>query len=309
MKISTWYEGITDLYGLEDGLKLLVDAGFEAVDHSLSQNVINWDEGLWADHTTAEFADHFRQKGDKLRSYGLTVFQSHAPYARPYISDPAYYAKIQPWIIRAIYASGFMGCPHIVAHPVTGADYCDGKNRDHAKQTNLAYFGALVPALKEAGVTLCIENLYYGDLTTKSYLPNYCSGAEELKDLVDTLNDLHGPLFAVCLDTGHALLAHEDPCQMLQALGSRIRVLHLHDTHGSKDDHLIPTRGILDWKAFATALGQIDYRGTFNFEAIGHFTTLRRDTYSRQTFAAACQFLYHMGRSLADIAEGTFDSQ
>lgn len=303
MKISTWSSGIIDMYGLEDGLKLLADAGFEAIDQSLAQGTINWDEGIFRDHTSAEFAAYFRQLGETVRSYGLETFQCHAPYARPYISDPAYFAQMQPWIIRAIYASGYMGCPNIVAHPVTSVDFCDGKNRDRAKQTSLDYFGALVPALKEAGVTMCIENLYYGDLKTKSYLPNYCSGAAELMDLIDTLNELHGPHFAGCLDTGHALLAHEDPCEMLQTLGSRIRVLHLHDTHGTKDDHLIPTRGILDWKVFATTLGQVDYRGTFNFEAIGHFTTLKRDIYSRETFASACRFLYHMGRSLADIAE------
>lgn len=303
MKISTWYEGIINMYGLEDGLKILADAGFEAIDQSISQNAINWDEGIFQDHTTAEFAAHFRQLGDTVRRFGLDIFQSHAPYARPYISDPAYFEKLQPWIIRSVYATGYMGCPNIVVHPVTSVDFCDGQNRDRAKQINLDYFGGIVAALKETGVTMCIENLYYGDLTTKKLLPNYCSGAAELADLVDTLNELHGPHFAVCVDTGHALLAHEDPCEMLKALGSRVQVLHLHDTHGTKDDHLIPTRGILDWKHFATTLGQVDYRGTFNFEAIGHFTTLKRDIYSRETFASACRFLYLMGRSLADIAE------
>ena len=307
MKISTVSSPAIQLYGLEEGLQFLADAGFDAIDHSLSQFSINWEEGIFADHTSPEFAAYFRELGETIRSHGLEVYQTHAPYARPYISDMDFYANMRPWIQRAIYATGFMGCPYIVGHPVTHVDFCDGKNRDRARQTTLDYFGALVPALKEAGVTMCIENLYYGDLKTRSFLPNFCSGAQELRDIVDTLNALHGNYFAICVDTGHALIVQEDPGEMMKVLGDRVRVLHLHDTHGSKDDHLIPTRGILNWKEFAATLGQVDYRGTFNFEAIGHFTTLTRDTYSRETFAAACKFLYHMGRSLADIAEGTFD--
>ena len=306
MKISTISSPAIQLYGLEEGLNILANAGFEAIDHSLSQNFINWEEGIFQDHASADFAAYFCKLGNTVRGYGLELFQTHAPYARPYISDPVYYANMQPWIKRAVYATGFMGCPYIVVHPVTHTDFCDGQNRERAKQTNLDYFGALAPALREASVTMCIENLYYGDLKTKSFLPNYCSGARELLELVDTLNETYGDLFAVCVDTGHALIVHQDPGEMLKILGSRVRTLHLHDTHGTKDDHLIPTRGILNWKEFAATLGQTDYRGTFNFEAVGHFSTLTRDTYSRETFESASRFLYHMGRSLADIADGTF---
>jgi len=36
------------------------------------------------------------------------------------------------------------------------------------------------------------------------------------------------------------------------------------------------------------------------------FGALRNDTFSRETFRCACKYLYLVGRSLADIAEGKF---
>ena len=303
MLISTSPSGVTDSCGWETGLQMLKKAGFSAVDVSLSDTSIKWDDGIFRDHTLPAFADHFRQEGARIRACGLELFQSHAPYARPYISDPAFYAAMQPRIIRAIYAAGFMGCPNIVGHPVTHVDFCYGKEKERARQTTLDYYAAFVPALKETGVTMCIENLFYGDLKTRSFLPNFCSDAEDLRDIIDTLNGRHGPHFAACLDTGHAVVVQNDPCQMLKILGHRTRVLHLHDNHGTSDEHLIPTRGKLDWREFATTLGEVGYEGTFNFEVFSYFSSLAKgDTYSRETLEQACRLLYLMGRSLADIA-------
>jgi len=306
VKLSTSPSGVTNQYGWDTGLQILADAGFTAIDLSLSDNTIKWDEGIFRDHTDPAFAEHFRQEGDRIRSHGLEIFQSHAPYARPYISDPAYFAAMQPRIIRAIYAAGYLGCPYIVGHPVTHPDFCDGQNRDRARKTTLEYFGALAPALRESGVTMCIENLFYGDLKNRRYLHNFCSDAEELVDIIDTLNETYGPHYAACLDTGHAVVVQNDPIHMLKVLGNRTRVLHLHDNHGSADEHLIPTRGVINWREFAVALGESGYEGTFNFEVFGYYSTLKKDTYSRETLEQACKLLYLMGRSLADIAEGTF---
>ena len=96
----------------------------------------------------------------------------------------------------------------------------------------------------------------------------------------------------------------QDPCQMLRTLGHRTKVLHIHDNGGIEDDHLIPTRGVIDWKRFATTLGEVGYNGTFNFEVYDHFSEFAEGPYGREVFQQACNLLYAIGRSLADIAEG-----
>ena len=309
MKISTSTSGVIKTYGLDQGLKELKDAGFEAIDYSITQNAMDWEDGIFRDVSDPAFAEHFKKIGKTVKDCGLEMYQCHAPYAKVSISDMDFYAKLQKQTYRSIYAASYMDCPYIVAHPVLHVDFCDGKNKELARKTSLDYFSALVPALKETGVTMCIENLFFYDRQTGRWAPNYCSDAQDLCELIDTLNEMHGPHFAACLDTGHARVAKNDPAEMLKVLGSRIKVLHIQDNLGEKDDHLIPTQGLIDWHAFAIALGQIDYHGTFNFEVSEPFSDLKKDTYSYTTFKNACNYLYSIGRSLADLAEGTFTAE
>lgn len=306
MKISTSTFGVIKPYGMEDGLKMLANAGFEAIDYSITQNAMNWEDSFFQDATNPAFAEHFKRIGKTVRSCGLEMHQSHAPYAPVKISDPEFYAQLQKQTIRSVYAAGYMECPNIVAHPVLHIDFCDGKNKTLARQTTLDYFSALVPTLKETGVTMCIENLFFYDTAEKRWSPNYCSDAQDLCDVIDTLNEMHGLHFAACVDTGHAVVAKKDPAEMIKILGGRTKVLHIQDNLGTRDEHLIPTEGIIKWREVALALREVNYRGTFNFEVSKPFTNLAKDTFSRVAFQNACNYLYSVGRSLADIAEGTF---
>lgn len=306
MKISTSINGVIKPYGLEAGLKMLAQAGFEAVDYTLSQNNMNWEEPIFQDVSDPAFAEHFKHIGKTTRSCGLELHQSHAPYVSPLISDFELYAQNQKQTVRSIYATGLMECPYIVAHPVLHRDFCDESNRELARQTTLDYFSALVPALKDTGVTMCIENLFFYIKEERRIIPSFGSSAEDLCDIIDTLNEMHGPHFVACVDTGHAAVSKNDPAEMIKTLGSRVKVLHIQDNLGKTDNHLIPTEGIINWKAVALALGEIGYQGTFNFEITKPFSLLTSDTFSRAAFQNACNYLYSIGRSLADIAEGTF---
>ena len=304
MKISTSTVGVIRTYGLETGMKMLADAGFQAIDYSITQNMLQWDSDFLKDVSAPAFAEHFKKAANIVRDSGLEMYQCHAPYASPHISDHNFYAHLQKQIIRSIYAAGYMECPHIVAHPVVHVDFCNGQNRELARKTTLEHFSAMVPALRETGVTMCIENLFYYPDKDQPRVLNACSEAEELLYVIDTLNEMHGPHFAACVDTGHAMLVKQDPREMLKTLGHRTKVLHIQDNRGMVDDHLIPTRGIINWKAVAETLGEVGYKGTFNFEVTTHFTDFPRDTYSKEAFQQACNLLYAIGRSLADIAEG-----
>ncbi len=46
MKISTSIHGVIRAYGMEEGLKMLADAGFEAVDYSMAQRGMRLQHGL-----------------------------------------------------------------------------------------------------------------------------------------------------------------------------------------------------------------------------------------------------------------------
>ena len=304
MKISTSTFGVIKPYGMEEGLRMLKEAGFEAIDYSITQNAMDWEEDLFQDPFSPAFAEHFRKIGRTVRDCGLQMYQCHAPYAKPTFSDLEFYAQLQKQIIRSVYAAAYMESPYIVVHPVLDVAFCNGQNKERARQTSLDYFSAIVPVLKETGVVMCIENLFFYIRETKEWAICYGSTGEELRDLIDTLNEMHGPCFAACVDTGHAVVAGQNPAEMIRTLGSRIKVLHIQDNLGVKDEHLIPTEGTIDWKSVAEALRDIGYTGTFNFEVMKPFAALHSVTFSRETFKCACKYLYLVGRSLADIAEG-----
>ena len=57
----------------------------------------------------------------------------------------------------------------------------------------------------------------------------------------------------VCLDLGHAHITvgvHE----AIATFGSRIASVHVHDNHGTKDEHLWPGDGNIDWTAAVQGL-------------------------------------------------------
>jgi len=300
MKISTSTYGVTKSYGTEDGMRMLANAGFEAVDLCLHQHLYQWDEGFLLDPSLPEFGAYFKDLAKTIRSCGLEIRQCHPPYAADNFDI---YPQLLQQDIRAIYAAGYMEIPFAVIHPVIHPDFSFGQQKERARQATLDYFSALLPALKDTGVVACIENLCLTDPVTGKEVPNYGTEAEDLCDVIDTLNDMHGPYYGACLDSGHALLTGHDPGKLAKALGKRIKVVHLHDNGGTEDDHLIPSQGIINWREFASDLGRSGYDGTLNFEVAKHFTHFPKDTYSREVFQQACSLLYAIGRSLADIAE------
>lgn len=302
MKVSVGARPLLFFYGIEDGLKMLADAGFEAVDFPLNRDELTpWEEGFFKDPSGAEFAEYFSSLGKLIRDLGLEVYQTHAPYLRTNCSDPAEYDAILRKAIRAIHASGYMGAPNIVVHPVMHPDFSNGQNRERMLRTNLEYFGKMVPALKAAGVTACIENVFWSE-GEQVKVPNACSDGEQLACLIDALNDLHGPCFAACLDTGHAVVSGNDPCRMIRELGQRTRVLHLQDNRGIVDDHMFPGMGVINWKEFLSAMKEAGYSGTLNFEV--RFSDYEKDIYNRDVRQTAYRLVYHIGRSMADIADG-----
>ena len=70
-------------------------------------------------------------------------------------------------------------------------------------------------------------------------------------DLAEALSKLELGRVYVCLDVGHANLAREPLRRYAEALGSRVRVLHVHDNDGFRDLHLPLGAGTLDLEEVA----------------------------------------------------------
>ena len=100
-----------------------------------------------------------------------------------------------------------------------------------------------------------------------------CADPKEACWYVDTLNEYAGEeLFGICLDTGHLQLTKRSAAEYIHTVGSRLKILHLHENDAIGDLHQMPytfggsrTDG-LDWQELAHALKDIGFDGTLNFE-------------------------------------------
>ncbi|MBR4930514.1 MAG: sugar phosphate isomerase/epimerase [Bacteroidaceae bacterium] len=306
MKISTCTQRLMQNFGLEACFKMIAEAGFDALDYFM--HVIPWDDDHYQKSDDKDFEAYYRHVADVARSNGLEICQTHVSMAPMEFEDEMWDGYLR-CCIRSVYATAYMESPYIVMHPIIRPEFDNGANAEEAMRLNLDFFGAIAPALKETSVVLCVENIFRGaDLPIK--ISNFSTHAEHLIGLVDTLNETYGPYYAVCLDTGHAHVADGRGCiEMLKALGKRVRVLHVHDNDGKRDWHWLPGRGIIDWQAFCLALRDSGYDGVFNFEPSYYLRDFdNKDIFDKKVWQAACNLLYAVGRSLANIAEGKYNA-
>ena len=124
---------------------------------------------------------------------------------------------------------------------------------------------------QKVGVGLMIENL-----------PGDYNNAHQLGELLEPL-----PWLGLHLDIGHAnlLVPHNTTHEILQAWGSRLKHVHLHDNRGGHDDlHLPLGTGRLDIRGAIRDLKNCGFDGTITLEVFSqdrHYLTYSRDVLRR----------------------------
>ena len=274
IKVGVQTKGILPEMGLEEGVALIASAGFERVDFNLDTFLKNSDVyagkiNTFFDEDLETLLAYFGAYKKMFEKYGIRPSQMHAPYPifvswRPDVSE-----YMQKNVIpKSIAIAGMMEIPWVVMHPFK-LQYFYGIDVEHAM--NLQFFQSLIPMLKEHGIGVCVENLY--ESVGKRITEGTCADPKEAIWYVDTLNQLAGEeLFGCCLDTGHMELVHREPADYVRAIGSRLKILHMHENDAIGDLHQMPyTFGTkaedgVDWKDFRKALDEIGFDGTLSFE-------------------------------------------
>ena len=204
-----------------------------------------------------------------FEKYGIKPSQMHATYpilvpTRADVTD--YMQKVV--IPKSIAIAGRMQIPWVVMHPFK-LQYKYGLEAEQAM--NLQYFQSIIPMLKEHHVGVCVENLY--ESVGARITEGTCANPTEAAWYVDVLNQLAGEeLFGCCLDTGHMELTHREPADYIRQIGSRLKILHMHENDAIGDLHQMPyTFGTkpddgVDWEDFCKALSEIGFDGTLSFE-------------------------------------------
>ena len=97
-------------------------------------------------------------------------------------------------------------------------------------------------------------------------IPNRLSTPEALVHLIE--EELDGVDVGICLDYGHAHILG-DLGEAIETVGGHLWTTHLHDNHGSRDEHLVPFAGQIDWSAAMMSTQKIGYDGVLMFELDG----------------------------------------
>lgn len=278
MKLSTCTNILAKNLGLKEGVRMLADAGFDAMDFS------EFHEEFYTDaHDKAFYKD--------VRSYaedrGLYFNQAHAPFPSSY-PEHAKTEETFHHIVHGMQIASWLGVRDIIVHPCQHLEYAEAGNPEKLFDINVAFYNRLKPYCEEFGIRVAVENMWQ---FPKTISHSTCSRPAEFNRYMDALDE---KWFVSCLDVGHAMLVKEKPEDMIYALGgNRLKALHMHDVDGIHDSHTLPFYGIVNWENVMKALAEIDYQGELTYEATNFLAMA-----PKEVWPDTLKYMERMGRYL-----------
>ncbi len=282
MKISTEIDSIALHIGEEKAVELVAKTGFDAWDFSMFQ-MCEKKNGVLVptNHITAQgdylaFSRKLKQIG---LDNGIICNQGHAPFP----SSP----KSMDWLKRAIECLAEAGGEILIIHPMN----------DGAPEENAEMYFELLPFAKEHNVKIATENMWNWKKFHKHSCFAACATPESFNAHLDAVND---DFFVACLDIGHAEMkgSNTTAVEMIKALGSRLKALHIHDNDKLHDSHQIPFSMKIDFVPIVKALKEIGYDGYFTLESSYYM-----DNYKKEDIPECVKNLKDAARKLADMFE------
>lgn len=230
--------------GVMEMLGILARNGFTAVDFGHAAGKMAGDlEGLLRVRAEAERLG-LRAAGTHFRSYGFAFLtgERREAFRRESVED--------------VRAAAVLGAPAVAFHLGNDLKAASGEPGEDQAEANAEALAAAVRVAEEEGVVVALEN--------------HCHGwGDRWEHLSSVAAILNSPAVGFTLDTGHAVVAGQDPVAMARSMGHRLALTHLHDNDGSGDQHRPAGRsgvngatrggGRIDWPALIAALRETGY--------------------------------------------------
>ena len=230
------------------------ELGFDYVDFQLANTTV-------APYTLSdeEAAACLLAQKAAMDAAGITVAQVHGPWRYPpQETTEEECAERMEKMQRSIRFCAQLGCKYWVIHPIMpfGVEELGTELEPETWKRNIAFMRKLLETARAYDVTICLENMPFCRFSI--------STPEKILEFVKEINDEH---FQICLDTGHvSIFDGRSPAEALRLMKDHVKVLHIHDNHGSSDEHLFPYSGVIEWEDFAHALKEINFRGVISLE-------------------------------------------
>ena len=295
----------------ETGFMMIRNAGFSCVDFSLNaylknQKIYKEQINDFFDMTIGELEHFFSSHKKAAIANGITIHQMHMPYPIyvPYTTAQMNHYLMENVAVKSIRICSFLDCRYLVVHGFKLAELLGSEQAEWEKTRE--FLMSIAPISKENGVILCVENLYNN--IGGHIVDGPCTDARLAAERIDQMNELAGAeVFGFCFDTGHANLLGIDMEKFVTTLGSRLKVLHIHDNDGIADLHQLPytftkTRenaSATDWDGFLKGLCQIHFDGVLSFE-----TAPVLESFPEELKIDALKLIAGIGRYFAGRIEG-----
>ena len=250
-------------YGIREGAEKAREHGYECFDFG---GFIHTETEFFKQPEEAFRAELVRYR-ELVESEGVVIWQAHAPWCCPErdLTEEGRAEQLECYL-KAVRGAGYLGAKCFVIHAIMPYGMNSPENPERMRDLNASFMGRLAEEAKEYGVDhICVENLPFPQLPINH--PDQCL------DFVKRMNrETNSDIFKVCLDTGHANFCGTDPADAVRLLGKEyLGALHVHDNNGKADQHYIPGKGTIDWRAFSDALEEIGFEGALSFEtAVPH---------------------------------------
>lgn len=283
LKLVTQTEVLSEKFNDETAVKIICESGFDGIDFSMFK-MQNDDDIL----NQSSYAAHAANLLKIAQSYGIGFEQAHSPFPSAKENDNEYNGIIFDKLVRSLEIAGILNAKICVVHPVYFSD--------NKKERNMELYHRLEPYARDFGVKIALENMWGWDNDSKKCIPNVCSVAYEFNDFYDSLNPDN---FTTCLDLGHCGLVGESAGDMIREIGhNRLGALHIHDNDNIHDSHVLPYTMDMDWDDILKALGEIDYKGHFTYEADNFIKGFPNDL-----MPSCLKFMHDVGRSMMNKIE------
>lgn len=261
-----------------EGFEMMKRAGFSCCDFSLDSYFTNSSlcspkNDDFFQQPVRELKNFFAPHKEAANTAGIKINQMCMP-GLIYITNAAkgrINGLIQTAAVKSMEICAFFGCPYIVMH---GLGAVGGLETEWEWTEDFLDF--LAPMAKDLKITLCMEN---------RNMEGFCCDARKAAAYIDCMNEKYGAeILGFCFDTGYANLSGIDSEDFLTTLGSRMKVLHIHDNDGIRNLHQIPFTfsgdcenvSPADWDGFIRGLRKIQFDKVLSFETASALSVFPR---------------------------------
>lgn len=207
---------------------------------------------------------------DNCREAGLSLKTAHPPFGSYH--EPFSLIRQEPdgrrediaYIKEYIRRCGLLGMSVVPLH--TSGAMLPG-SQPWEVELAAGYIHALLPAARQAGVKLAVENTnhrtpaHWGNgVYRETCLDENIWDYDDTEKIIRFVRELSDPMVGICYDTGHSHMLGR-VLEDYDRFAPYIILVHLHDNAGAyNDQHLQPGYGNTPWQALFARMARLDTR-------------------------------------------------